>query len=131
MLELAVGQPDLLILLVGVLTGLATFAGGSLALRFGSSIALLAGLSGGAVVGVALCDLLPEALELSRGSHTFLDVTIAVAGGFATYFTLERTCDALKESGRGYRRHLAPASLTLHSLMDGLGIGLAFQVSSA
>ena len=45
---------------------LATLAGGALALRFRDHLHLLLGFSAGAVIAVALFDLLPEALNLAR-----------------------------------------------------------------
>lgn len=114
--------------LIGVVTAGATMAGGALALRFRSALGALFGFSSGAVIGVALLDLLPEAFTLAGPSRTPLAVTTAVACGFIGYFVLDRASARLFD---GHRGHLGPGSLTMHSLMDGLGIGLAFQVSSA
>ncbi|GAA3270441.1 hypothetical protein GCM10020258_44250 [Sphingomonas yabuuchiae] len=44
---------------------LATLAGGLLALRLRNRIGLVLGVTAGIVVGVALFDLVPEALELA------------------------------------------------------------------
>jgi len=118
--------------------GAATLVGGSLALRFRSVINLSLGFSAGAVIGVAVFDLFPEAVRLGRSGHPLNDLAIALAAavlGLLFYLALDRTLlggrtDANAQSG-GRRGHLGAASLTLHSLMDGLGIGLAFQVSNA
>ena len=58
-------------------------AGGVLALRLKSTLGLLLAFASGAVVGVALFDLLPEALELGRASHPLSTMTTAAAVGFA------------------------------------------------
>jgi zinc transporter ZupT len=80
------------------------------------------------VIGVALFDLLPEALTLG-GKITSTPVVLGALGvGFCGYMILERSLRAAAEGKSG---HLGPASLTLHSLLDGLGIGLAFQVAPA
>ena len=77
---------------------------------------------------MALFDLTPEALELA-GKVAPPAVILGVLGaGFCSYMLLERVLGAVAQ-GRG--GHLGPASLTLHSLLDGLGIGLAFQVAPA
>ena len=118
--------------------GAATLAGGSLALRFRSIITLSLGFSAGAVIGVALFDLFPEAVRLGQLAGPRSDLAAASAAalfGLLLYLILDRTLlnapvDAAVDLG-GRRGHLGAASLTLHSLMDGLGIGLAFQVSSA
>ncbi|MBV9995251.1 MAG: hypothetical protein JO127_08555 [Caulobacteraceae bacterium] len=123
---------DLVLLALGVVTGGATLAGGVAALRFRSAMDLFLGFSSGTVIGVALFDLLPEALQLGIPARTVVELTTAVAVGFGTYFLIDRAGLILARDGRGgHRGHLGAASLTLHSLMDGLGIGLAFQVSAA
>lgn len=116
-----------LALMVGLAAAAATIAGGTLALRFKSMLGALFGFSGGAVIGVALLDLLPQALDLGGpfGSHSA--VTTAVAGGFIAYFAIDRATELLFG---GHGGHLGPGSLTIHSLLDGLAIGFAFQVSS-
>jgi zinc transporter ZupT len=116
---------------VGLATAAATLFGGGLALRFRSALDLFLGFSSGAVIGVALLDLLPEALELGGSHFRPLTITAAVAAGFAIYLAADRTALAVSHGAAGRRGHLGPASLTAHSLMDGLGIGLAFQVSEA
>lgn len=118
----------LLLLAVGLATGLATLFGGALALRFRERIPLILGFSAGAVVGVSLFDLTPEALELGGRTAAPTAVLGLIGIGFCGYMMLERTLQSMAQ-GRG--GHLGPASLTLHSLLDGLGVGLAFQVSPA
>jgi ZIP family zinc transporter len=117
-----------MILAVGVATGLATFFGGTLALRFRDQIPLILGFSAGAVIGVALFDLLPEALQLAGKVATPAETAGLVGVGFAGYMLIDRALRVAAETRRG---HLGPASLTVHSLLDGLGIGLAFQVAPA
>jgi zinc transporter ZupT len=123
--------PERLLLVVGVVTGSATLLGGALALRFRSALGWLLGFSSGAIVGVALFDLLPEALDLAGERHSHFSITTAVAIGFGLYLVADRASVLMNGAAGGQRGHFAPASLTAHSLMDGLGIGLAFQVSTA
>jgi zinc transporter ZupT len=122
---------DLLLAAIGLATGTATMAGGVLALRLKSTLGLLLAFASGAVVGVALFDLLPEALELGRGSYPPSAMTTAAALGFAVYFAVDRLVPVFTAATGRHRGHLGAASLTLHSLMDGLGIGFAFQASAA
>ncbi|HTX48279.1 MAG TPA: hypothetical protein VME40_02705 [Caulobacteraceae bacterium] len=119
---------SLLPLAIGIATGLATLFGGALALRFRDRIPLILGFSAGAVVGVSLFDLTPEALELGARIAPQITVLGVIGAGFCGYMLLERTLQSLARRGGG---HLGPASLTLHSLLDGLGVGLAYQVSPA
>jgi len=117
-----------LLLAIGVATGLATLCGGAVALRFRAQTPLILGFSAGAVIGVALFDLTPESLQL--GAHGFASAIVLgmIGVGFCGYMILERT---LRAAAQGKGGHLGPASLTLHSLVDGLGIGLAFQIAPA
>jgi ZIP family zinc transporter len=124
------GLPFLL-LAIGLATGSATLAGGFAALRLRGSIGLLLAFSSGAVVGVALLDLLPEALGLGGTARPLADITTAAAAGFAAYFAIDRAAPIFTAGRSRHRGHLAAGSLTLHSLMDGLGIGFAFQASVA
>lgn len=117
-----------LLLGVGVVAGLATLAGGYVALRLRGAIELLLGFSSGAVIGVALLDLLPEALHLAGEARAPIAPTTAVAMGLAIYLLLDRLMSA-PGLPRAVRGHLGPASLVAHSLMDGLAVGLAFHVS--
>ncbi|HLI67737.1 MAG TPA: ZIP family metal transporter [Caulobacteraceae bacterium] len=122
----------IVVLLIGLATGAATLVGGAVALRFRSALDLFLGFSSGAVIGVALLDLLPEALDIGGGAHfRSLTIATAVAVGFALYLAADRAALVLSEGAEGHRGHMGPASLTAHSLMDGLGIGFAFQVSTA
>jgi ZIP family zinc transporter len=119
-----------LALVVGLAAAAATIAGGTLALRFKSMLGTLFGFSGGAVIGVALLDLLPEALDLGEPFGSHFAVTTAVAGGFIAYFAMGRATELLFGGQGWHAGQLGPGSLTIHSLLDGLAIGFAFRVSS-
>jgi len=117
-----------ILLAIGVAAGAATLFGGTLALKFQKQIPLILGLSAGAVIGVALFDLMPEAIALGGKLASPALVLGIVGAGFAAYMILERGLRAAASAGRG---HLGPASLTLHSLLDGLAVGLAWQAAPA
>ncbi|GGB25040.1 ZIP family metal transporter [Sphingomonas metalli] len=114
---------------IGIAASAATLLGGLIALRFHDRISLVLGLAAGIVLGVALIDLVPEALELGRGLYDPRAILAWVAAGFAGYMLLDRGLGALGQGASPWRDHLGPASLTLHSFLDGMGIGLAFQMS--
>jgi ZIP family zinc transporter len=82
------------------------------------------------VIGVALFDLLPEALAL--GGSTFGHLTLIAVMGLALliYGLLDRLVSSPFGGLSPFRSTIAPASLVLHSLLDGTGIGLAFQLSN-
>ena len=87
--------------------------------------------SAGAVIGVALFDLMPEALSLGQQFHPISTITAVVATGFMAYMLLDRSILIFTTKESGHRGHVGAGSLTIHSFLDGIGIGLAFQVSSA
>lgn len=123
-------QPALI--LVTIAAFLTTLVGGLFAFRFRDRLHLILGFSAGAVVGVAFFDLMPEALELASSYEPSLIFSI-VGLGFVIYLILDRIIflhghDDGHSHGRGA---FGAGSLALHSFLDGLGIGLAFQVSTA
>lgn len=114
----------------------ATLLGGAFALRFRDQLHLILGFSSGAVLGVALFDLLPESLALTRGRYAGATVTLVVGIGFFAFMLLSRVVLLHPESDEHDHGHvderagsLGAASLALHSFLDGVGIGLAFKVS--
>ncbi len=115
-------------LAIGVLTGLVTGLGGLIALRFRSRLDLLAAFGGGAMSGVALFDLLPEALKIGQGVVAPLVLGLLSLAGFAGYLLLGRGLGAVACNGR---RAFGPMGLVLHSVLDGFGVGLAAHISTA
>jgi len=117
----------------------ATFLGGLFALRFKDSLHLILGFSAGAVIGVAFFDLLPESLVLGAPYWGASTITSMVALGFVLYLFLDRavllhahTDEKNDEQRARYGRGvLGAASLSTHSFLDGVAVGLAFQVSAA
>ncbi len=122
---------NLAVVLIGVGTFVATWLGGVFALRLKDRLHLILGFSAGAVIGVAFFDLLPEALELGT-AYPATTIVDTVAVGFLAYLLLDRL--ALRQrSGdsraKATRANIAAGSLSFHSFLDGIAIGLAFQVS--
>ena len=116
----------------GLAAMVATLAGGLLALRLRNRIGLVLGLTAGIVIGVALFDLIPEALELAAGRWSVRPLMAFTALGLAGYMLLDRLLAKIPRTASiSWRADLGPAMLCLHSLMDGLGIGIAFQIDTA
>ncbi len=115
--------------MLGLAASAATLTGGFATLGLRGRLSLILGLSAGIVIGVAALELFPEALELSRSLHRRWLAWVAVVAGLCGYIALSRLLAALPRWGPRLRGHVAPAGLTLHSFVDGCGIGLAFQLS--
>lgn len=125
-----------MVLLVALAASLATFIGGSFALKFRDKLHLILGFSAGAVVGVALFDLLPEAIKLGTKYHAPSVVALAVASGLFAYLVLDRLILLHShEHGEGHAQQARGAfgalTLSAHSFLDGIAIGVGFQASIA
>jgi ZIP family zinc transporter len=125
-----------MILLIALAAFCATFLGGYLALYLKDRLHLILGFSAGAVIGVAFFDLMPESLELVGAQYGTMLVTSVMALGFALYLSLDRLLvlhrhheDEDHEHAHAARGAWGASTLSLHSFLDGLGIGLAFKVS--
>jgi ZIP family zinc transporter len=115
------------------LTVLSTLAGGVVALRLARELGTAIALTGGVVVAVALFHVLPEAIESVGDPHR---VGLLVGAGFVFFFLAERALVLHHrdepEQARAHARvgALGAAGLSLHSFVDGLGIGLAFGLDT-
>ena len=125
-----------MIIAIAIAAFVATLLGGLFALRLRDRLHLVLGFSAGAVVAVAFFDLMPEALELGKGFYEPSFLLSITALGFLVYLVLDRLLLMHSHAGEapGVHEHRGAASagtLSLHSFLDGMGIGLAFQVSTA
>lgn len=126
-----------MIILISLVTFLATLSGGLFALKFKDRLHLILGFSAGSVIAVAFFDLIPEAIELGSTKFSVSFLTSIIALGFVTYLILDRFIflhSHHHEEGEiclQARGRLGAGSFSVHSLIDGLIIGLAFQVSTA
>lgn len=100
-----------------------------MALRFQDRLHLILGFSAGTVIALGFFDLLPEALRLGGRPDALLTVT---ALGFFAYVALDRLLLSQGAHGANPQRGWAgAASLSAHSLMDGLALGIGFQASTS
>ena len=116
-----------------------TALGGFVALRSRDRLHLVLGFAAGVMLGLVAFDLLPELFALSDTTVAGVpSVMLAFAAGFLLLHFVERSVamHAAHEGEYGAHDHqhnrtvgLASAlALAAHSFLDGVGIGLAFQV---
>jgi len=123
-----------MVYIVAVGAILATLFGGLFAIRFRDKLHLILGFSAGAVLAVALFDLLPESVDLVANNYSLQTVSLLVAGGFVLYLLLDRIFSIHKHDECCKEIHqgsFGAVALILHSFFDGFGIGLAFKISPA
>jgi len=117
---------------------ISTLLGGWFAVRHQKHLHLILGLTAGIIVGVFAFDILPEMFDIIARFN--IDPTwpmVALVAGFLGFHIVEKLLLIHHEHETQYGHHKHPqvgilSALALggHSFMDGIGIGLAFQVNS-
>ncbi len=123
-----------MLLLISVGAFISTFLGGLLALLWRDKLHVISGFSAGAVLGVVFFDLLPESIELTSATYDSSFALSFVALGFCLYLVLDRLIVLHSHHEEVQHQHnhrgiLGAGSFSVHSFLDGVAIGLAFQVS--
>lgn len=120
------------IILIALAAFAATLLGGLFAIKWSDKLHVILGFSAGALVGVALFDLLPEAIDIGRESWGVETMMAVIALGFIVYMVLDRTLFMhCHEDGHTHKGQFGAGSLSFHSFLDGVAIGIAFHVSTA
>ena len=130
-----------LAIIIAIFTVLATTAGGVLAFKSRDRFHLVLGLSAGLLLGLVGFDLLPEVFAMNTDLIAGVPVvSVAILGGFLLLHILERSFGSHEpvESDYGHDHEHHSISGTLgafamggHVFLDGVGLGVAFQVSTS
>ena len=128
----------MLVFLLTVAASLAALAGGYAALRSRHWLNLALALTSGLVLGLVTFDLLPEVFSIIQSQK--LDPAwpmIAVTVGFLLLHLFEKFIPLHEATEERYGPHRHPRlgvaralALSGHSFLDGLSIGVAFQLSN-
>lgn len=124
--------------LIAATTFLSTLGGGLFALKHKDRLHRILGYTAGVLLGVVAFDLLPEIFDLvNRLGISALWPMIALVVGFLGFHIVEKSILLHHSQERDYGTHKHPQvgvasamALIGHSFLDGIGIGLGFQVDN-
>ncbi len=125
------------LILLSVATFLSTFFGGLFSIKNKNNLHRLMGFTAGVLMGVVFFDIFPEIIELIKeNGFDTTGVMIALALGFLVFHIFEKSILIHHSHEDEYADHKHPhigiasaLALAGHSFMDGIGIGLGFQIS--
>lgn len=125
--------------LVSLSTFFSTLFGGLFALRHRKRLHLIMGFTAGVLVGLVAFDLLPEIFSLvTEQKVNSVGPMLALVGGFLLFHIAEKSMliHHAHEDEYTDKKHptvgiLSALALSGHSFLDGVGIGLGFQVNTA
>ncbi|OGZ24338.1 MAG: hypothetical protein A2896_01750 [Candidatus Nealsonbacteria bacterium RIFCSPLOWO2_01_FULL_43_32] len=113
------------------------FIGGLLTAKFKDKLHLIMSFTAGVLLGVVSFDILPEITsQLAENGFGITGPMIALVVGFLAFHTLEKVVLIHHAHETAYADHKHPQvgifsalALAGHSFMDGVGIGLGFQIN--
>jgi ZIP family zinc transporter len=117
----------------------ATLIGGFFGIRFKDNLHLVLGFAAGVLVSVVAFDIFPEMIELISATGVAPVIAmVAFIAGFFIFHVVEKLFLVHNAHESEYGQHHHPAvgvlsalALTFHTFLDGLAIGLSFQVNAA
>jgi zinc transporter ZupT len=126
-------------LLLTVVTFISTLWGGLIGIKHNKIAHHILGFTAGVILGVIAFDVLPEMFDIiNKHNLSSTPAMIALATGFLLFHIIEKyvLMHHAHESEYGQHRHpqvgmLSALALSGHSFLDGVGIGLGFQVNPA
>jgi len=127
------------VILLSVATFFSTLFGGLFAIRFKSKLHMIMGFTAGVLLGVVVFDIFPEIISTVSERHLDpVEPMIALVVGFLLFHVFEKSILIHHSHEDEYAAHkhphvgvLSALALVGHSFMDGVGIGLGFQVNTA
>jgi zinc transporter ZupT len=126
-------------ILLSVAAFVSTMVGGLFAVKYKNKLHLIMGFTAGVLLGVVAFDIFPEIIErVNASGFKPVEPMIALVAGFLLFHILEKATALHHAHEDSYAEHkhpdvgvLSAIALAGHSFMDGIGIGLGFQVSPA
>lgn len=125
------------LVLISILLVAASLIGGAVAHKLQNKLNYLLGFVAGLMLGVVVFDLLPEIFELAQEGVNVIYPMVGLALGFIGFHFAEQLTVVHTSHEQGYKSHahshvgkLSIYALILHRLLDGLSIGVAFQINT-
>lgn len=127
------------VLLLACTAFCSTLLGGLTAIKYKDNLHRLLGYTAGVIIGVVAFDILPEIFNSIMHHHySITGPMIALVIGFLLFHIIEKTILIHHQQEGEYEAHHHPdvgiasaLALSGHSFLDGVGIGLGFQASTA
>lgn len=118
---------------ISILAFISTVFGGYIAHKYKQYMYIFSGFTAGALLSLIFLEIIPEVIELNNNKF----ILLSVIGGFVLFHILEKIFslhnhheDNHKDHNHIHSKKTAAWALILHSLFDGMAIGLAYNVSA-
>lgn len=127
----------MILILIALGALVATLLGGLFAIKWSDKLHLILGFSAGAIIGVAFFDLLPEAVSIGQQYYSVETIILWIVLGFVAYLILDRAIfmhnhgEQCEHDGHKHKGRFGAGSLSFHSFLDGVAIGIGFHASNA
>lgn len=120
-------------------TFVSTFFGGLFAIKFKDKLHFIMAFAAGVLLAVVSFEIFPEIIEqIKINNYDPIEVMVALVVGFLVFHILEKTILIHHAHEDDYAEHKHPSvgiisalALIGHSFMDGVSIGLGFQVNAS
>jgi ZIP family zinc transporter len=126
-------------IILSIATFFSTLFGGLFAVKYKNKLHLIMGFTAGVLLGVVSFDIFPEIISrVNEGGFKPIEPMVALVFGFLLFHILEKSIVIHHAHEGDYAEHkhpqvgiLSAIALAGHSFMDGVGIGLGFQINPA
>lgn len=122
--------------ILAIATFVSTLLGGLFALKHRDSLHRILGFAAGVIIAVVAFDLLPEIFDNFKTSADITWPMVALVVGFLLFHIVEKSILIHHSQEHEYEEHHHPQvgvasalALSGHSFLDGVGIGLGFQIN--
>lgn len=119
---------------IALLAFLSTLFGGFIAFKYKRFVHIFSGFTAGTLLALIFLEIIPEVIELNDSPL----ILLSVIGGFMTFHILEKIFSLHNHHDHDHEHHnhisskkIGAWALILHSLLDGVAIGLAYNLSPA